>query len=176
MPCCFLILRTHYQMLYFLLGFCSNNLQSLFVWESRFPPLFLWWMKNIFFWAEIRWLIWPLKNISFHCLEKLLLCFCCHFGSSSIYTSEMLPDQFCRIWLNLSRVYIPVHSISSHIISNQFISTVPHARAITLPPPCLIDDVVIFGLHAVPYPLNTFLFPSFLVKVDLGFSELCSLF
>lgn len=89
---------------------------------------------------------------------------------------EMLPDQFCRIWLNLSRVYIPVHSISSHIISNQFISTVPHARAITLPPPCLIDDVVIFGLYAVPYPLNTFLFPSFLVKVDLGFSELCSLF
>lgn len=118
-PCCFLILRTHYQMLYFLLGFCSNNLQSLFVWESRFPPLFLWWMKNIFFWAEIRWLIWPLKNISFHCLEKLLLCFCCHFGSSSIYTVKCCLISFAGfgwIWAECISLYTR-SAVTSSVIS-----------------------------------------------------------
>lgn len=73
---------------------------------------------------RFRWMIWPLKNTPFLCLEKFLGCFCSKLWVIIHVHCDAQLDRFCSIWLNLSREYSPVHftihpaaSISSHAIS-----------------------------------------------------------
>lgn len=83
-------------------------------------------------------------------LEILLGCFCSlHYGIIHLHC-EAQSNQFCSIWLNLTREYSPVHpaaSISRHTINKQpdtGLLAAIHAHAISLPPPHLTVDVVCF--------------------------------
>uniref|UniRef100_A0A3Q3WRJ5 AIG1-type G domain-containing protein n=1 Tax=Mola mola TaxID=94237 RepID=A0A3Q3WRJ5_MOLML len=92
--------------------------------------------------------IWPMKNIPFLCLQKVLNC-CRRMFKFIIHLHCEAPScQFCSIWLNVSREYSPIPlriypatSVSSEPVPLAAI----HARAITLPPLCLTRDVVCFG-------------------------------
>lgn len=93
-------------------------------------------------------------------------CFYCLLGIVIHLHCEALSGRFRRVQLNLRREHSPVHftvdrAILSAVTSSLNVAdTVPHACAITLPPPCLTDDVICFWLWAVLPVLHSFLFPS----------------
>lgn len=112
------------------------------------------------YWVEISWLTWPLKNIPFIWLQKLA-CSAAFYGSLFICTMKCCLIGFTAfgwIWAEFGPVHFktqPAASISSHIINKhqRLYSTGGYARTVTLHPPCLTDDVRLFGCWAVPFPL-----------------------
>lgn len=89
--------------------------------------------------------------------------------------SEVLSNQFCNIWLNLSRdysyVYFRIHALTyiyiyiSTNISDSFPLAAKQSHAITLPPPCLANIVVWLD---VPLGCNVFEMDT---RYDLSISQ-----
>ncbi len=151
----------------------------LFVGLSVFSFVFSEW--NAAHQVEIRELTRPLQNISLFYLQKLLGCFWCMFWVIVHLYYEALPNQFCCIWLNLDREYIPVHSefirlLLSSVLSRHHWTAVTqshwkprHAPASTLLHLfhrwCCMLWIMLF--QASPY----FFLPVILEQVDLNFSN-----
>lgn len=119
----------------------------------------------------------PWRIFHFYALKNSWVAFTVCFGSLSICTVK--PCQigfagFSWIWgesTALCTLQFIVLLLSAVTSSLNIADTVPHACAITLPPPCLTDDVICFWLWAVSPVLHSFLFPSrsshfFVVVVD----------
>ncbi len=115
--------------------FTAADSSCLFVGLSQFC------LQQMLNRVEIRTLTWPLQNIPLFYLQKLLGCFCCMFWVIVHLYYEVPPNQFCSIWLNLGRGYIPILQNSSGCFcpvtsslntSNLVPMEAMHAHAITL--------------------------------------------
>lgn len=70
-------------------------------------------LESILYWVEIRSLTWPLKNIPFLGLEKILGCFCGMFWGFSEQNVWLLTSQDSSCYSHINK-HQWVRSTSSH--------------------------------------------------------------
>ena len=93
-------------------------------------------------WIEYRWPAWPLKTITFLCLEKLVGCFHSMFCVINHLCCEALSHQFCSVCLIPSRYGSEFFLLFLSAVASLMNTSDPvplaaeHAHVITLPPPC----------------------------------------
>ena len=148
-------------------GLYSSHFHMLLVYGSFGPNCCLQWVKIMLMLVEVRWLTWPLKNITFLCLEKHLHWFCSLIWVIIHLYCEALSCHFWSIWLNLSRQYSHLHfrvqpatSISSHIINkHQWPSSIGSHTCLTHKTVSTMFDrwCSYFGSWAVPFLFHTLL-------------------
>lgn len=125
------------------------------------------------------------KNVPFLYLQKLWGCFCSMFGVIIHSHCTGLSDQFCSIWLTLSREWVLYTSefilrllsaVTSVINTSRPVPLAAmHALAITLLSPCLTDllcflDHELFFTHP-PFTLVVYTYTPFCMSYSN--SNLC---
>lgn len=141
------------------LGVYCSCLHFLLGCGSLCIKVFLKYLKSMLCWVEKRWMTWPLINIQIICPENNLA-FAERFGSLSIWTVKEFAINlatFGWIWAECTPVHRKIQLTTSIII----IIKKHQTHAITLPSPCLTEDVVFFKLRPVSLRLHTFLFQLF---------------
>lgn len=130
--------------------FCDDTSKCCFRCSAR-PLLHL---------PSVAACLWVCLHLLFLCFQKLLGLFCSLLQVIIQLHREELSDQFCSVCLKPSRKHSPVHftkcillllsTVTSSINTSASVPlTAKHVHAITLPPPCLTDDVVCFRSEAV---------------------------
>lgn len=153
-------------------------------WEKKHRPccgsFYLQFCKTMLCWGEIRWLTWPLRNMAFLCLLKLLVWYCSMHCFTIHLHCQPLSNQFCSILLNV--LLLLLSAVTSSVSTTDPVAlTAIHTHAIILPPSWFTDNVICFGSWALSLLLHTFFphncffqkcvgpFKCFLVKSNLTF-------